>query len=303
MPDYNALSDVSVCQVESHKVAFSLAFYRPSRQAVLNFNDPFWGEFERVLTGLDLDQTLSQQPQLVAAAVFRLPDPSTLIQRQHTFETISLSMWFSAVAACQQMWSQLGAKEFGDDYIKDRLSAVRDAIPSLSLTMEWIRFACLQERSESVTKVALAQSLGLIELIDEFRSGADSVLQRELLRTHYASKVWPSSHLFLRALAAFYKRVSPDLHARIELACSADQHSIFWNALEDHKCTVVNLPVLLGFWSMTGVTMDWWCRAGRIAQLAEIRKFDPIWFQTAYYQGVKFALVMNVQATVQGEMN
>ena len=187
-------------------------------------------------------------------------------------------------------------------YIQDRMRLLCATVSALATMMDWIQHRHFGAMPASIIEVALAQANAPARVVDALWGGDDSLLQAVLLRTHHPDQVWPSSMLGKRALAALRKRVPVALASLIDASGPDAEHGIFWPLIDDRKAAVVNIPVLMGIWAMTGIGMNWWNRSGRLCQVAEICAFDRVWFNTAYNQGTKIALAYGVQSQHGGDL-
>lgn len=269
---------------------------------------PGWAEIDAILSrDADGPATMWHKPfscpEFMAAVAFRLSDAGAL--RALPFEltvlwlTIPLPAWEKAATCHQIMWKVL----LGDDdgyvqasaSLKERMRAMQEIMPALTTTMDWIGFCHFGLMPESIIETALAQSSSPTDMIDSLWIGDENLLQTVLLRTHSPDQIWPSSMIGKRAIAALRKRAPEVVTSLIGPGSGNGDQGIFWPFPDDHKAAVVNIPVLMGLWAMTGVAMDWWHKSRRLRQVAEIHAFDPLWFNAAYNQGVKIALAYGQQ--------
>lgn len=187
-------------------------------------------------------------------------------------------------------------------FVLQRLQDIKEAVPALATTMDWIHHVYTGEVSESLIAVARARESGPACLTKELWAGANSLLQRELCCSSSSGGWWPATQCYLRALSAFFKIAPASVQTVILGATSVNGHGIFWSDLGDFKSDVAGLPVLMGFWSMTTVSMHWWLSTDVQTDVSRIRAFNPSWFDKAYCQGAKLALALNVQASVEWRM-
>lgn len=253
-----------------------------------------------------MTQAILGQPEFLAMAALRLPDAEVRCALQPAltayWAALPLSAWEGAVARYRAMWASLLGDHEGDAQavlsLQGRLSVLGEAMPVLAVPLDWIQFRHLGAMPESILAVAKAQAPA--RLVAAWRRGDGSLLQRVLLRAHGPVQIWPSSMIGKRALAAFRQRVPESLASLMAQALEDSDQGIFWPHWDDHKSTAVNLPLLMGFWSASGMAMDWWRRQGRMQQLMVIQAFDPIWFQVAYSQGAKIALAYGLPSLCHG---
>lgn len=276
-----------------------------------DFLHPGWADIEHLLSqGAEniasvstVWHELSKHTEILAAAAFRLSEADVLraLPSELTVHwlTISLPIWEKSVAFYQVMWKAL----LGDDHgavqgaltLQERMHVLCEIVPGLKTTMEWVQYRHFGRLSAGIIEIARAQSESPACLIEALWSGESSLLQRELLRTHPTDQVWPSSMIGKRAFSALLKRAPKPISSLMDPSIHKNGQGIFWPFPDDHKAATVNTPVLMGFWALTGVTMDWWCTSGRLRQVLDIHAFDQRWFHSAYNQGAKIALAYGLQ--------
>lgn len=276
---------------------------------------PEWEEVGTAFSQFDFDneagaigmmaQSILGHPEFLAMAALRLPDADLRYVLQPVltayWAALPMSAWERAVACHRAMWASLLGGEGNVQAtlsLRGRLGVLCEAMPVLTIPLDWIKFRHLGAMPESILAVAKAQAPA--HLVAAWRHGEDCLLQRVLLRTHGQAQIWPSSMIGKRALAAFRQRVPESLALLMARVLDVSDEGVFWPHQDDHKATVVNLPLLMGFWSASGMIMDWWRRKGRVRQVMAIQAFDPIWFQVAYSQGVKMALAYGLPSLCHG---
>lgn len=246
------------------------------------------------------------QAEFLALAALRLSEAEVKRVLHPALTTywaaLPLSVWEGAVANYRSMWISLLGDRDGDAQailsLQGRLSFLGAAMPVLTISLDWMAFCHLGAMPSSI--VAVAHDQAPARLVVTLRQGEGSLLQRVLLRTHGSTQIWPSSMIGKRALAAFRKRLPESLATPVTAALDDSDQGVFWPHPDDHKAAVVNLPLLMGFWAASGVTMDWWHRQGRMQQVMAVQAFDPVWFEVAYNQGVKIALAYELPSFCHG---
>jgi len=277
-----------------------------------NFYHQLWPEIDQLLqsNNANLWPHFLQNHSLIAAAVFRLENEceflNQLIKYNFSVELIGYTDWLNAVNACKKFWINLldgsDAQDIARLYIKQRIELIVKTIPSLITMMAWIEYQIWGELPEPVMEVALAKSKNAYSLVEHLWQGEDSLLQTKLLRTHSSVEVWPSSKLFTKAFNAFYKKSPNNIQHILDKSNHNPRETLFWPLFHDYKCTVVNLPVLLGLWSMSPVPMRWWSQHPEQQRcIKQLLKFNPIWFQVAYNQGCKIALALDAHCEFNRE--
>jgi hypothetical protein len=275
-----------------------------STQMGCDFQHPLWETFCQLPTS-EMVSTLSsciQYPQLLASAVFRLPEADALIgalNRLIPFELINYSDWKNATHACFDMWLFIIGKDKGKEhanlYIRERMRQVVEHVPSLTTVMGWIQYQLSGYLSEAVRSVALAKSQDIYQVNKKLWSGESALIQTKLLREYGSVQVWPASNLFSKAMLTFYDKAPQKIQSILEQSNSHITRELFWPFFNDYKCAVINIPVLCGLWSMSPVDMRWWLASKqRISLIKQLRCFAPVWFETAFNQGAKMALVFDV---------
>jgi hypothetical protein len=128
--------------------------------------------------------------------------------------------------------------------------------------------------------------------------GEDSMLQRILLRTHSDEKKWPQFGFvksLVEALMEKCDKQTSDYLVRfgkelIWLPASISTGPSIKNDKED----VANVPFLTALLVQLTGTSDWLYETNRMAQLRQIRAFDPDWFEVAVQAGGLFAALKDV---------
>jgi hypothetical protein len=119
--------------------------------------------------------------------------------------------------------------------------------------------------------------------------GADSMLQRILLRAHSEDRDWPQFGLAKALVEVLMEKC--DQHAQqyllgfgrdlIWLPATAPTGLLRKNEKED----VANAPFLAALLVQLTGSSEWLFKTGRMAQLRQIRAFDPDWFEIAIQAG------------------
>ena len=129
--------------------------------------------------------------------------------------------------------------------------------------------------------------------------GADSMLQRILLRAHSEDRDWPQFGLAQALVEVLMEKCDQHVHQYllglgrdlIWLPANAPTGPLRKNEKED----VANAPLLAAlFVQMTG-SSEWLYKKGRMAQLRQIRAFDPDWFEIAIQAGGQLAVLKSTQ--------
>lgn len=261
-----------------------------------------------IYTGVNSKEVADSMAALVVdipLSMFEKPDFIMILRRllissSYLLEAVTVKEWNNAIMASRRSWSKMID---GDDllvhalpYIRDRLDSVGNLFPALKTTMSWLIYCQTGEMAPEVLNIARMQSLGVNVLSEHLWTGPESVLQTHLLRRYASHVAWPDSALLCRAWHVFNHFAEPELIWRIQRLPNSCDSGLFWGDRRDDRFMVVNLPVLLGFWSMTAIPMDWWHHRRRLRVVEQVRQIAPEWFTAAYQHGVILAVVMDVHA-------
>ncbi len=129
--------------------------------------------------------------------------------------------------------------------------------------------------------------------------GENCLLQRFLLRTHAdtEARFWPSFDLW-RELVQSLQELAPE---GITKQLQGILRDLLW--MPDGpgmKTDVANVPVLAGLLSQCTSSTSWWTSGSRLAQLRQIKNFDPAWFETAFRSGALVGLMLEQTAKSAG---
>lgn len=139
-------------------------------------------------------------------------------------------------------------------------------------------------------------STGARPLVAGLWLGENSMLQRFLLRTHTEDRVWPYFDLF-RALIQLLQTTNPDAASKLLEICGKE---LVWMPTagqggpyaKNVKADVANAPVLAELASqLLPADAPWWTDL-QLAQLRQIRNFDPAWFELGCRTGLLLALIV-----------
>jgi hypothetical protein len=175
-----------------------------------------------------------------------------------------------------------------------RLLAQADSV--LGDMVELVLFQAGFERTERLTRLIGAFGSGPLTLLSQLWQGENSLLQRFLLRTHIEDRVWPHFDLWL-GLVESLQELAPENIGRQLPALAKD---LLWQTMagkpgspaKDLRADVANVPLLAGLLSQCTPSTTWWKSSNRLAELRQIRNFDPGWFQAAFRTGVLLALAL-----------
>lgn len=162
--------------------------------------------------------------------------------------------------------------------------------------VELVLFQAGFERTERLTGLIGAIGSGPLILLGQLWKGENCLLQRFLLRTHIEDRVWPHFDLWLGLIESL-QELAPENIARQLPVLAKD---LVWQTMagkpgspaKDLRADVANVPLLAGLLSQCTSSTTWWKSGNRLAELRQIRNFDPGWYQAAFRTGVLIALAL-----------
>jgi hypothetical protein len=159
------------------------------------------------------------------------------------------------------------------------------------------------EIGENLNKLAEASRRQPRSVLQSQWMGEDSMLQRILLRAHSDDRHWPQFGLteaLIKTLTENCDEVSRDYltgfgRELIWLPAAAATGPLRKNEKED----VANAPFLAALLVQLTGSSEWLFKTGKMAQLRQIRAFDPDWFEVAIQAGGLLAVLKGAQAPQQ----
>ncbi len=207
----------------------------------------------------------------------------------------------------QQSWARQLTTDSGDPVVRTLSEQVFRTIglsdPLLDDLIELVLFQAGFNRTEKLSRLVAPFSTGARPLVTGLWLGENSMLQRFLLRTHTEDRVWPHFDL-ARALMQKLQEKKPDAASKLVELCGKD---LVWmptagqtgQYAKNVKEDVANAPVLAGLASqLLPAEAPWWTGT-QLAQLRQIRNFDPAWFELGCRTGLLLALVVEQKLAQQ----
>ena len=232
-------------------------------------------------------------------------DVHSLVKRMRdelgvAWELMPRSTLAEGLTRLQQSWAKQLTAEAGDPVVRTLSEQVFRTIgmsnPLLDDLVELVLFQAGFNRTDKLNRLIAPFSTGARPLVAGLWLGENSMLQRFLLRTHTEDRVWPHFDLS-RALMQLLQATKPDAASKLVELCGKD---LVWmptagqagpyakNVKED----VANAPVLAGLASQLLPAESPWWTASQLAQLRQIRNFDPAWFDLGCRTGLLLALIV-----------
>lgn len=200
----------------------------------------------------------------------------------------------------QRSWATQLTADAGDPVVKTLSEQVFRTIgasdPLLDDSIELVLFQSGFNRSERLDGLVALYSSGARPLVTRLWRGENSMLQRFLLRTHTEDRVWPHFELS-RALIQLLMGAKSEVASTLDELCGRE---LVWMPTagqagpysKNIKEDVANAPVLAGLVSqLLPAEVPWWT-ASQLAQLRQIRNFDPAWFELGCRTGLLLALIV-----------
>ena len=261
------------------------------------------------LSGLDLFRVLSTEPGAAAAFILR----TELIDEQRAevgqrlknegglvWELVSIEEWRHALHALWYYWrNTLGesARETFSIVLEQRTNKVSEEQPVLKLTLEFLKNEMLGIPSADLLEVIRQSAKDPLHFSDRLWRGEESLVQLYLFHGHSHESNWPDKHFLRTALEAFNETAAAKANEQKRDLQKALQ-KMFWGlGLNDHKLSVVNLPVLCALWVALSASTGWWQQPENRLMLRRIKGFDPLWFETAFRNTFASCLALNLVKT------
>lgn len=264
------------------------------------------------LSTLDAFRAIASSPTATVAAILKLPvDIPRQMQRMANelgviWELVPRSTLTQALRVLTKSWATQFKLEPSDPPVRMLVEPIFRSLGQNSVLSEVIELVLYQagyQRSPKFDQLIMEMGAGATVLVHNMWQGQDSLLQRILLRTHTESRIWPQFKLLSGLINAMKATLPPDAWSVLE----EFRRDLLWvpeldrgqNEAMDFRTDVANVPFLTGIWSYFCTNNDWWYEEGRIAQLRQIRLFDPVWFEVAFRSGLLLSLAVEQQLTAQ----
>jgi hypothetical protein len=247
----------------------------------------------------------SSMPSSLAALLKLSHDVHSLVKRMRdelgvVWELMPHSTLAEGLSGLQQSWAKQLTTDAEDPVVKTLSEQVFRTIgvsdPLLDDLIELVLFQAGYNRTDKLDRLIAPFSTGARLLVARLWLGENSMLQRFLLRTHTEDRIWPHFDLS-RALVQLWQAMQPDAASKLFELCGKD---LIWmptagqagpyskNVKED----VANAPVLAGLVSQLLPAESPWWTDSQLAQLRQIRNFDPAWFELGCRTGLLLALML-----------
>lgn len=258
------------------------------------------------LSTFDYWRALAKEMPSSLAAVLKLShDTPSLMKRMRdelgvVWELMPRFTLSTGLGRLQQSWAKQLKAEVADPVVKTLTEQVFRTIgqtdPLLGDVVELVLFQAGFNRTDRLERLTAPFAAGARALVLQLWSGENSLLQRFLLRTHTEDRVWPSFGL-TRVLIGALQESAPQAATQLSNACGKD---LLWmptagqlgpyarNVKED----VANAPLLAGLLSQLAPHEPSWRSGSHLAQLRQIRNFDPAWFEVGCRAGLLLTLLV-----------
>lgn len=247
-------------------------------------------------------------PSSLAVLLKLSHDIQALVKRMReelgvVWELMPRSTLAEGLGRLQQSWAKQLDAEPENSVVRSLSEQVFRMIggadPLLDDIIELVLFQAGFNRTDKLTRLIAPFSTGARPLVASLWHGENSMLQRFLLRTHAEDRVWPHFEL-AKALIQLLQEARPDAASKLFELCGKD---LVWMPTagqagpyaKNVKADVANAPVLAGLASqLLSADSPWWS-ALQLAQLRQIRNFDPAWFELGCRTGLLLALMAEEQ--------
>lgn len=261
------------------------------------------------LSTFDYWRALARSMPSSLAVLLKLShDVHSLVKRMRdelgvVWELMPRSALAEGLSRLQQSWAKQLTADAGDPVVRTLSEQVFRTIgvsdPLLDDIIELVLFQAGFNPTDKLSRLVAPFSTGARPLVASLWLGENSMLQRFLLRTHTEDRVWPHFDLS-RALIQLLQATKPEAASMLFELCgkelvwmpSAGQAGPY---AKNVKADVANAPVLAGLASqLLPAESPWWTDL-QLAQLRQIRNFDPAWFELGCRTGLLLALIVEQQ--------
>lgn len=258
------------------------------------------------LSTFDYWRVMARTPSACVAALLKLShDIQALVGRMRdelgvVWELTPRSVLKEALVRLQLSWGRQLNIDASDSTVKmlseQVFRGLGQANPILDDLVNVMLFQAGFERTERLNRLIGSFASGARPLVQTLWVGADSLLQRFLLRTHTEDRIWPHFDL-TRTLISLLDEGAKDAVAKLIELCDKD---MVWlptagqsgQYAKNIKEDVANAPLLASLASqLLPADLPWWSDA-QLAQLRQIRTFDPAWFEQACRTGLLLSLIV-----------
>jgi hypothetical protein len=250
----------------------------------------------------------SSMPSSLSALLKLSHDVHSLVKRMRNelgvvWELMPRTTLAEGLSRLQKSWAKQLTSDAGNPVVKTLSEQVFRTIgasdPLLDDLIELVLFQAGFNRTDKLDQIIAPFSTGARPLVTRLWLGENSMLQRFLLRTHTEERVWPHFDLS-RALIKLLLASNPEAASKIDELCGRD---LVWMPTagqagphsKNIKEDVANAPVLAGLVSQLIPAGSPWWTASQLAQLRQIRNFDPAWFELGCRTGLLLALIVEQQ--------
>lgn len=268
------------------------------------------------LSALDSWRTIARSPAASITTLLKLShDLPRLMQRMRdelgvVWEGVPRQTLAGALVLLSESWATQFKTASTDATVRTLVGPVFRSLGQISNVLgEMVEMSLFQagfDRSAGLDQLIQSVGSGSRALARKLWAGDTSLLQRFLLRTHADDRFWPRFDLTRKLVHALPEHLPSDVWAALEVL----GRELLWmptlgqagpyavNLKED----VANVPLLLAIWNHFGGESDWWWQENRLAQLRQIRSFDPSWFEVSFRTGmlISFAVEQELASSASG---
>jgi len=261
------------------------------------------------LSTFDYWRALAESMPSSLAVLLKLShDVHSLVKRMRdelgvVWELMPRSTLAEALSRLQQSWAKQLSADAAGPVVRTLSEQVFRTIgvsdPLLDDMIELVLFQAGSNLTDKLSRLIAPFSSGARPLVASLWLGENSLLQRFLLRTHTEDRVWPHFDLS-RGLILLLEAAKPDAASKLFELCGKE---LLWmptagqtgQYAKNVKEDAANAPVLAGLASQLLPTESPWWTAEQLAQLRQIRNFDPAWFELGCRTGLLLALIVEQQ--------
>jgi hypothetical protein len=200
-------------------------------------------------------------------------------------KVLSAALKSLSVSLSKQLDLEIGS-EMHKDIVSDLFRKLGFGSNSIATQIDLVLFQGGFGKGNHFKNISEAYKKPRLAILQNLWVGADSMLQRILLRAHSEDRDWPQFEL----TEALLKVMTENCDQYTKQYLLEFLGDLIWfpatgQCQKDKKTDVVNAPFLAALLVKLTGSSEWLFQKGRMAQLREIRAFDPDWFESSIQAG------------------
>ena len=256
------------------------------------------------LNTLDYWRVIGRNQNACLAAVLKFPmDLHELMSRMR--DELGVMWEFTSRESLKRAYESLSAsfvtllgdsapKEIVGQFVNDLFSKVGFVSEAIATQVDRILFEETGARSARFDQLISDFNRPPVSLLQKLWQGEDSHLQRVLLRNQAETTTWPSFMLWKELL----NEIDQGDRRHVEFVSGLGRQLLLTpgGPLSEAKLDVANAPLLTGFLIHVCDANKWLQASDHMAQLRQIKTFDPTWFEIGIQTGAILAMKAEEQS-------